>query len=260
MYDLILELGQAITKHGLSLSALGTAIFVLLKQRKVKRLLRKRLPWLLRDDADVLNYQDRQIRIEAKVDALMSAGGIEWDAHSEITSKLPKVTDLKKRNSLYSLAGLSRAATIGVFISPMGRFSHSKIRGESTPMKKKLYSRKLWMTILGSVVIVLNQQLGIELSVDSIIGIGTLFMSFILGQSVVDTNGLGQYAPLLEKLKSSKLWVSIIGSFLIALNDEYQWGLSAENIYMLVGIAATFILGKSAVSVVQASKEASHYR
>lgn len=84
MYDLIIELGQTIAKHGLSLSALGTAIFVLLKQRKVKRALRKRLPWLLKDDADVMNYEARQIRIENDVRAIKEHLGVrEWDAEKK---------------------------------------------------------------------------------------------------------------------------------------------------------------------------------
>lgn len=129
MYDLIIELGQTIAKHGLSLSALGTAIFVLLKQRKVKRLLRKRLPALFKDDTDVLNYQDRQIRIENDVKAIRQYLGVpEWNA-AETNSIVSG-----GRHSLIS----SRWALLGA------RFARQSTRRQSR-MKaylKKLGSRK----------------------------------------------------------------------------------------------------------------------
>jgi hypothetical protein len=120
--------------------------------------------------------------------------------------------------------------------------------------RKKIMSisRKLLMAVFGAIILVLNQQLGWSLDPDSIIGACSLIISFIIGQSIVDTNGLGQYAPLIEKLKSKKLWTALVGSIVIVLNDTYHWGMSADSIYMLAGTGVSFIIGKSAISVVKA--------
>jgi hypothetical protein len=121
--------------------------------------------------------------------------------------------------------------------------------------RKNNMSRKLILMLFGAIALTLS-QFGITLDPDTIIGIGTLIVSAILGQSVVDTNGLGQYAPLKEKFKSKKLWTALGGSLFIVLNDYFKLGISADIIYWVVGIGVTYILGKSAVSVVQASKNA----
>lgn len=116
-------------------------------------------------------------------------------------------------------------------------------------------SRKLILMLFGAIVLTLS-QFGITLDPDTIIGIGTLIISAILGQSVVDTNGVGQYAPLWIKLKSKKFLTALGGSLLIVLSDYFSLGIPPDVIYWVVGIGATYILGKSAISVVQASKNA----
>jgi len=80
IYDFIIEVGHSIWKNGLSLSALGTALFVLLRQKKVKKKIAKAFPWLLSDDSEVKEYVSNQKRIESKLDALLRAGGIQWNA------------------------------------------------------------------------------------------------------------------------------------------------------------------------------------
>ncbi len=253
MYEYLLSIIESFIKYGVTPTALVMALIYFFRTKHFKRLANRRVPWLFKDESDVLNYQARQIRIESKLDALLSAGGVSWDADSKIGNVELMRTNGQQKKSSSQLAAFALAILAKCF-TPLKVIYHSLQRRMS--MRSKLLSRKLWMTIIGSVILVLNQQLGWSLSADSLIGIGSLFMSFILGQSVVDTNGVGQFAPLIQKLKSSKLWVSLIGSILIILNDEYQWGMTADNIYVIVGIAVSFILGKSAVSVVQASKNA----
>lgn len=51
----------------------------------------------------------------------------------------------------------------------------------------------------------------------------------------------------MEKLKSRKFWVAIIGALLVVLNNELEWGFSQETIYGFVGIIMTYILGQSHV-------------
>ncbi|MFD0673918.1 hypothetical protein [Cohnella sp. GCM10027633] len=135
MYDIVLEIVHAIMKNGLSLSALGTALFVLLKQRKVKRALRKRLPWLLRDDSDVLNYEARQIRIEAKIDALMSAQEVTWDAEKNDSS-----ISTEKKSSISSWAGKSSVHIADAYTA---KESTTTLRGNR---EMKEYLKKLGRT------------------------------------------------------------------------------------------------------------------
>jgi hypothetical protein len=82
MYDWIVESLNAVWRHGWSLTALGTAIFALLKQRKVKAQLRKLIPWLFADDSDIRQYVQNQQRIESKIDALLEKEGIVWQSAS----------------------------------------------------------------------------------------------------------------------------------------------------------------------------------
>lgn len=82
MYDLIIEMAHTLWKNGFSLTALGTAVFVLLKQRKVKKKLRRYIPWLLEDDSEVKEYIHNQHLI-------MEALGI-WDGHVNQTKNTQK--------------------------------------------------------------------------------------------------------------------------------------------------------------------------
>lgn len=118
-------------------------------------------------------------------------------------------------------------------------------------------SRKLIMLIFGAIVMTLS-QFGITLDVDTIVGMCTLLISAIIGQSAVDTNGVGQYAPLKEKLKSVKLWTALGGSVLLIISDYYGLNISETVIYLFSGVGASFILGRSVVSVAQASKNESN--
>jgi hypothetical protein len=82
MYDWIIDSLNAVWRHGWSLTALGTAIFALLKQRKVKAQLRKLIPWLFADDSEIRQYVQNQQRIESKIDALLEKEGIVWQSAS----------------------------------------------------------------------------------------------------------------------------------------------------------------------------------
>lgn len=183
---------------------------------------------------------DRQ-RLERNQRKIMEHWGIE----GEWSVPISKPYRLDFRTSLLkSFTSLQMAQFIARFTK-----LHTTLR------RKNNMSRKLILMLFGAIVLTLS-QFGITLDPDTIIGIGTLIVSAILGQSAVDTNGLGQYAPLKEKFKSKKLWTALGGSLFIVLNDYFKLGISADIIYWVVGIGVTYILGKSAVSVVQASKNA----
>lgn len=124
-----------------------------------------------------------------------------------------------------------------------------------TLLRRMNMSRKLLLMIFGAIVPVLS-QFGLSLDPDTIVQVSMLIMSGILGQSWVDANGIGQYAPLKEKLKSVKLWTALGGSVLIVLNDYFMFGVSQDLLYWIAGIGSSFIFGKSAVSFFKAKNNA----
>jgi hypothetical protein len=92
MYDLIIEMAHTLWKNGFSLTALGTAVFVLLKQRKVKKRLRRFIPWLLEDDSEVKAYIHNQHLIMERL-------GIEWSGPENPILPIP--TSSKQSSKLY---------------------------------------------------------------------------------------------------------------------------------------------------------------
>lgn len=156
MYDAILEIIHGVWKNGFSLTALGTAVFVLLKQRKVKKRLRRYIPWLLEDDSEVKAYIHNQHLI-------MEALNIKWNGPESLTTPIP--TNLNKSYQL----------SWGVKI-----------------MKNKLKSRKFWVTILGALLVIANETLDLGLSAESQATIVVILVSFILGQSAVDAKRAGK--------------------------------------------------------------------
>jgi len=88
MYDYLLSAAESFIRYGISPTALIVAFIALFKTKKVKRIVSRRIPWLFRDEADVLNYQTRQIRIEQKIDSLLEERGIVWHGQSEISTSI----------------------------------------------------------------------------------------------------------------------------------------------------------------------------
>ncbi|OMF38767.1 hypothetical protein BK133_00760 [Paenibacillus sp. FSL H8-0548] len=91
MYDLIIEMAHTLWKNGFSLTALGTAVYVLLKQRKVKKKLRRYIPWLLDDDSEVKAYIHNQHLIMERL-------GIE--SSGQEGPMIPIPTNLKQSSKL----------------------------------------------------------------------------------------------------------------------------------------------------------------
>lgn len=52
--------------------------------------------------------------------------------------------------------------------------------------KQKLTSRKFWMAVVGAVLMVANEGLGLNIPSDVIIPFAALIISYILGEGAVD--------------------------------------------------------------------------
>lgn len=153
-YDAALEIAHTIWKNGLSLSALGTALYVLLRQKKVKRMLAKAFPWLRDDDSEIKEYVSNQVVIMENqrremhnqrliMETLVVEG---WAAPLSQTSQLPSVTDGRKSSLKSICAARVRAVITGASTCRTERLYHSKTNeGSMITMKaylKKLGSRK----------------------------------------------------------------------------------------------------------------------
>lgn len=82
MYDAIIEIVHAFWKNGISLSALGMAIFAVLKTKAFKRKLKRYFPWLMEQDSEVKEYINNQHLIMRKL-------GIEWNGQENQTKNIP---------------------------------------------------------------------------------------------------------------------------------------------------------------------------
>ncbi|WCK53822.1 hypothetical protein PP175_21270 [Aneurinibacillus sp. Ricciae_BoGa-3] len=50
----------------------------------------------------------------------------------------------------------------------------------------KFKSRKFWMAIVGTLIIILNQGLGLNLPTDSVMSVAGVVVAYLFGQSIVD--------------------------------------------------------------------------
>lgn len=176
MYDFILEVGHAIWKNGLTLSALGTALYVLLKQRKVKNKIRKYLPWLLSEDGETRQYIANQQRIESKIDALLRKEGIRWeDAGSNGTKTYPSS---EKTGSISFSPGALHARFVDKFIT------YITMKGRWT--MEKLKSRKFWLAVVSAALIIANDGLDLGVNNETVMAFAAIVIGWIFGESYID--------------------------------------------------------------------------
>lgn len=178
MYDFILEVGHAIWKNGLSLSALGTALFVLLRQKKVKRKLKKLIPMLFDEDSEVKEYVSNQVRIESKIDAIARHMGVtNWNAEEHALT-----ANTGKNLWRSSQVVISPADSVGVSIRRMNNLLNWRMKR----MAKKLWSRKFLLALATGILVVLNDGLDLGLDKDTIMMVVTVVVGWIFGESGVD--------------------------------------------------------------------------
>jgi len=101
VYDYLLGMIESFIRYGMSPTALVVALVAFFRTKRFKRFISRRIPMLFRDDADVLNYQARQIRIEQDVRAIKAHLGVE-ECHVE--SKFSSI-DTANRSITPLLAG-----------------------------------------------------------------------------------------------------------------------------------------------------------
>lgn len=99
MYDFLISLLETIFRHGWSLSSAGAIVFLLLKQRKIKKRLQKYFPWMFSEENDVRAYATNQLLILENQRRIMISLGVEpcgptmklSEAEAKNCSKLSKL-------------------------------------------------------------------------------------------------------------------------------------------------------------------------
>lgn len=160
IYDLILELTHNFWKNGLSISAIGTAVYVLLKQRKVKKRLKKYVPYLLTDEEVNQTYVNNQKIIMDQLKEILKGQGITWT--DSVGSSEPSIQkNLMKSSTLL-------------------------LEEKNMQWKNKWKSRRFLLAVLGAVLVIVNEFLDLNLSPESQATVVAILISFILGESAVD--------------------------------------------------------------------------
>ena len=59
----------------------------------------------------------------------------------------------------------------------------------------------------------------------------------------------------MNKFKSRKFWLAVIGAAIVIVNEVFDLGLSPESQAIVAGIFVSFIVGEAAVDSARAKKE-----
>lgn len=164
MFDFIIQLAETLWKYGATPTALGMALFAVLRTKAFKNKMKRYMPFLFAGDGEINKaYVTNQARIESKLDAIMHKEGIEWNGPEGIKT----VTAMSSKQPLISYWGVKR-------------------------MKNKLKSRKFWVAIIGALLVIANETFDLGLSAESQATIVAILISFILGESHVDAKRAGK--------------------------------------------------------------------
>lgn len=146
MYDFLIDILHSLWRNGFSLTALGAVVFVILRQRKVKRKLQRLVPMLFSEDSEVKEYVQNQKIIIRNLKILFTFLGVEgeWNAGTLQNEK----KDCRVRFKSLPKAGL--LVRFARFITrPRAIYLY---KGRNQKMKdylRKLGSRKFQSFVIG---------------------------------------------------------------------------------------------------------------
>jgi len=173
MYDFLVDLLQVIWRNGLSLYAGIGIVFVILRQRRFKKQIKKIIPWLFQDDSEVKNYVENQKRIESKLDLLLKERGLTWSA--PISKRLEANT---QTNSSRRFILLQRGLSIVQYVKKRMNLRRMNMQ--------KFKSRKFWMAVVTAILVVLNDGLDLGVDSETVLAFAGIVATWIIGESAVD--------------------------------------------------------------------------
>ncbi|OXM17312.1 hypothetical protein [Paenibacillus herberti] len=261
MYDLILELTHTVWKNGLSLSALGTAVYVLLKQRKVKRALRRVVPWLLEDESEVKAYVANQLIIMENQRRTMAALGVDplcpEDANISKTSRNFRralktfcISFLAARSRALDVVGLETLFTI------------------SSPIKKrrKMNMIKKWfradsLTVIGAAAAAGATRLfGVEIDLTNLAAATLVLLGYFKANEYVTVVRGANGLPIGFKANSRKFIFTLVAFGLIIADELFKLQLGNELIFTLTAAVTGYNLVEGKKDAKEAEQEASDAR
>lgn len=258
MYDLIVELAHAVWKNGLSLSALGTAIYVLLKQRRVKQALRRVVPWLLSDDSEVKAYIANQLVIMENQRRTMAALGVEplWpeNAHTSKTSR--SFRRALKTFSISFLAARSRARAAAA--QELLSITNSNMRRKRT-MKKWLRADSL--TVIGAAAAAAaTRLLGVEIDLTNLAAAALVLLGYFKAHEYVTVVRGANGLPIGFKANSRKLIFTLVAFGLIVADELFKLQLGNELIFTLTAAVTGYNLVEGKKDAKEAEQEGAEAR
>jgi hypothetical protein len=258
MYDAVLEVAHTLWKNGLSLSALGTAVYVLLKQRRVKRVLRRLLPWILSDESEVKAYIANQQIIMENQRRIMAALGVKPACPNAVTSETSTSFPVGRRTfSTLSWAARSRVrAAAGRETSSI---TSSTIMRRMIPMKK--WIKPDTIAIIGGILAAaLARMLGVEIEptnfVAAVVVLAGYFKAHEFITIVRDANGL----PVSFRVNSRKFIFTSVAFALIVADIVLELNLGNELIFAITAAVTGYNFVEARKDAAEAEHEADEAR
>lgn len=163
MYDFIVETISVLFKNGLSLSSLGAVVFLILKQRKMKRRLRRVFPWMFSDDHEVTAYMGNQRRIMDNQERIMRHIGVE------------PCGDTEKFN------GQDRTILRPSWISSLAEASREKPKGRVKVMNwVKNINKSILVPFFSAIALFVKQVFGYEIPDEWIDGVANFVLFLVM--------------------------------------------------------------------------------
>jgi len=153
MYDFLIDVANNIVKHGLSVTTLLGAVFLLLKNPKIKLLIKKSVkktikkwyPFLFNSDSEIKPYVENQRIIMANQKLIMERMGIECADTSKVYSKSETSQPKKQRGQSQLLV---TTFSIVRYAKKLMKFGGKKMKN----YLKKLGSRKFQSLLLSLII------------------------------------------------------------------------------------------------------------
>lgn len=133
----------------------------------------------IRDKNDFKQFAKNQRIIMENQKRMMIHLGVEPCAESINLSE-----NTEKSSLIYSMKFLAQPVT---WFTQKKRIESFSLKRSGVWMKEKLSSRKFWITIVSVLLITINDELGLGLDTESIMYFAGIVITYLLGQSWIDT-------------------------------------------------------------------------
>lgn len=240
-YEAIVELGHAYWKNGVSIGMLGTLIYLALKLRKIKQLLRRFLPFLFDEDSEIREYVQNQRIIMENQRLIMAAMGVDPVCLPVMGNAIISA-HTKKPSALMFAAW--RTSQLGAFflvhyVVDQGRSSFTKLNIHWRKRQMKKWLKPDSLTVIGGVLAVaVSRYFGFEIDPANILAAVVLLIGFIKAHELVtvvrDANGL----PSGFRLNSRKTIFTLVAFAGVVADTAFKFNLPMELI-LTVAAAVT---------------------